>query len=795
MKRIFPMLVCVLMLLQSLFLFAPAASAVGADAMDASYVVDDLNKMGVDITKYKADAENDRMELLSFTEFGYKVNGDFSEYGLYLYLWNPSGVKLEDSDLNCIQLSYGLNAGGKSGYRKYGLEILSWSTGSGYEYVFYKMKIKDSRYIAQKLNKASRTYEFSGVEILRKGNSHATDYKLGGAFTFTGYHEGCNSSGFSTLWVDAVKFDTVELELHPVTYYSEKTINNSKRQVYDEIFGVYFSVPKAVIKRYGDFSEENLKGLYSVKGCYREVTTNGILTDSSTLTELFQNSDISKEDIYFRCKNVGTVDGDNYFRVTDNCTKYLSKSDFVAETIPEFLYSNVFKKGKTINGVSASEFAKWYTASGKNALTRSALKNYTVTKDDIAKAEEFVGFWKAIGNFFKRKGSTETVSFNALQRISALEAGALNVSAVSETFKVTEADAEELKSFVLKDGNDYTYVMHFAVRECESDKITDAGTLNRKAWFNHFDKIKDIGNSYYFEKTVFEDFDILELTFRDEENKMSVVPVSASPIDVTGGIPSPGADNPNEKPKADNPTDWWTLFNSLETWIKVVAVLAVFVLLFLAFRFFGGFFGFVGRIVTAPFRLLGKGISTGVRAGQSLHEGRLERKAQREHDEDRERQKTVDAQMDADRERRQKYEDEDRARRKIVDSMSDADRERRQKYEDEDRARRKTVNSMSDSDRERRQKHEDEDRKRRRTLDKQHDADRERRLSREIEDRADRKRRADKQEAKNDIRFGLEMSDRAARSEKRDRENVRNAYEGKFENAPHTYEGNFETKN
>lgn len=199
MKRIFPMLVCVLMLLQSLFLFAPAASAAGADAMDASYVVDDLNKMGVDITKYKADAENDRMELLSFTEFGYKVNGDFSEYGLYLYLWNPSGVKLEDSDLNSIQLSYGLNAGGKSGYRKYGLEILSWSTGSGYEYVFYKVKIKDSRYIAQSLNKAMRTYEFSGVEILRKGNSNATDYKLGGAFTFTGYHEGCNTSGFSTL--------------------------------------------------------------------------------------------------------------------------------------------------------------------------------------------------------------------------------------------------------------------------------------------------------------------------------------------------------------------------------------------------------------------------------------------------------------------------------------------------------------------------------------------------------------------------------------------------------------------
>lgn len=665
MKRIFPMLVCVLMLLQSLFLFAPAASAAGADAMDASYVVDDLNKMGVDITKYKADAENDRMELLSFTEFGYKVNGDFSEYGLYLYLWNPSGVKLEDSDLNSIQLSYGLNAGGKSGYRKYGLEILSWSTGSGYEYVFYKVKIKDSRYIAQSLNKAMRTYEFSGVEILRKGNAHATDYKLGGAFTFTGYHEGCNTSGFSTLWVDAVKFDTVELELHPVTYYSEKTVNNSKRQVYDEVFGVYFSVPKAVVKKYGDLTDENLKGLHSVKGSYREATTNGILTDSDTLTALLRNPDINKEDIYFRCLNNVAGDGTRiYFRVTDNCTQYIPKSDFIAGTVPQFLFSNVYRKGGSINGVSASEFAKWYTDSGKNALTRSALKYYTVTKDDIGEVAQSVGFWKAIGNWFVNKGSTETVSFDALQRISTLEAGSLNASAVSEKFKVTEADAEALKSFALNAGDDYTYLMHFAVRECESDRITDAGTLDRDAWFDYFDEIKSIGNSYYFEKTVFEDFDILELTFRDEENKMSVVPVSASPIDVTGGIPSPGTDNPNEKPKADNPTDWWTLFNSLETWIKVVAVVAVFVLLFLAFRFFGGFFGFVGRIVTAPFRLLGKGISSGVRAGQSLHEGRLERKAQKEHDEDR-------ANLKADRIRQQQHEDEDRLERKRRDTKQE----------------------------------------------------------------------------------------------------------------------------
>ena len=667
MKRIFPMLVCVLMLLQSLFLFAPAASAAGADAMDASYVVDDLNKMGVDITKYKADAENDRMELLSFTEFGYKVNGDFSEYGLYLYLWNPSGVKLEDSDLNSIQLSYGLNAGGKSGYRKYGLEILSWSTGSGYEYVFYKVKIKDSRYIAQSLNKAMRTYEFSGVEILRKGNSNATDYKLGGAFTFTGYHEGCNTSGFSTLWVDAVKFDTVELELHPVTYYSQ-TYDAGGVKKYDEIFGVYFSVPNSVVKRYGDLTDEKLKGLESVKGCYKEVLTNGILTDSDELMNLFNDSAIPKNEIYFRSlkyRVLGIPSYNEYYLVKGaSALPFLGKKDTVERVINLFANSNVFRQNKTLDGLSASEFESLYKENGKDAIERSALKNYTVTRKDVGTVDVRLGFWKAVANILNGKSSLDTVSFDMLQRISVLEAGALNASAVSEKFKVTEADAEALKAFASANTKGTTYVMHFAKRDCITAELTDAGRLNADNASNPFDAIDNIGNSYYFEKTVFEDFDILELTFRDEENKMSVVPVSASPIDVTGGIPSPGTDNPNEKPKADNPTDWWTLFNSLETWIKVVAVVAVFVLLFLAFRLFGGFFGFVGRIVTAPFRLLGKGISTGVRAGQSLRAERRERKAQKEHDEDR-------AEAKIDRDRRRKREDRvDELTEKKIESKS-----------------------------------------------------------------------------------------------------------------------------
>ena len=666
-KRLLSLLLSLWMLLPLFAVFIIPAAA-GAAEMDASYVVDDLNTMGVDITKYPGDAADDRVEILKFLEFGYKANGDYSEYGLYLYLYNPSGKEIS-GDRNAVQLAYGLNAGGVTSYIKYRLTVLSHSTGSGYENVFWKVKVEDAESIAPLLNKAARKYLISGVEVRRPGDANATDYDYGvGTFTFTGYHKGCQSNDYSTLRCIADKLDVVKLELHPVTYYSTKKEIGSIAKEYDEVFGVYFSVPDWVIRKYGNLDDNTLKGLESVKGTYREVTLNGVLTDSDTLLNLLQDSDIAKDTIYFR-SHVKGPQGDLNYRLTANCKLYAgSLHPNGGKTVPTLLFDNVFKKATTISGVSAVEFAEWYRNAGRRALTRSALKSYTVTAKDIGTVESYVGFWKALGNLFSGKGSTETVSFDMLQRITALEAGALNASAISEKFKVTEACAEALKSFAATNTAGVTYVMHFAVRDCVSAKVTDAGTVDRNAVWDHLDEISNIGNSYYFEKTVFEDFDVLELHYRTSENKLSVVPVSASPIDVTGGIPNPGQSNPNAKPSESTATGWWDLFNSLETWIKVVAVVAVLVLLFLAFRLFSGFFGFVGRMVTAPFRLVGKGISAGVSAGRSIRDDRLERKAQKEHDEDR-------ADLKADRKRRQKFEEEDRTEAKT-------DRDRRRARED-----------------------------------------------------------------------------------------------------------------
>ena len=654
-RRLLSLLLCLWMLLPLFAVFAVPASAAGAAEMDASYVVDDLNTMGVDITKYPGDANNDRVEILKVIEFGYKSNRDFSEYGLYLYLYNPSG-KTISGDKNCVQLAYGLSAGGTTSYIKYRLNILSHSTGSGYENVFWKVKVEGAEAIAPLVNQAARVYKISGVEILRPGTANATDYNYGvGTFTFTGYHKGCQSNDYSTLRCIADKLDVVELELHPAAYYSRRSASSANYSLYDEIFSVYFSVPNDIVRKYGNLDDKTLRGLEIVKGSYREATTNGMLTDTDRIATLFA---AYTNDAYFRCQQGKLTDGTNiYTRVTANCEPYLPKSDVVSSYISTFLEKNIFKTDKTLDGAGCIQFAEWYQSAGKQALTRSGTKTYSISKDDIGTVQQYVGFWKAFANFFGGKSSTEAVNFDMIQRLSYEQAVALNASAVSEKFKITEADAEALKSFTVARPTGTTYVLHFAIRDCVTARVTDAGTLDRDAWFDYFDEVNNIGNSYYFEKTVFEDFDILELHYRNKENKLSVVPVSASPIDVTGGIPNLDSNNPNAKPEKEGGLLGW--FTALETWIKVFAVIALFLLLFFLLKYCGGFFRFIWKIISAPFRLIGKGIGKAADVGTQVYLAnqrvRKDRQVQREHDEDR-----AEAKIDRDRRRAR----EDRAEEK-----------------------------------------------------------------------------------------------------------------------------------
>ena len=609
-RRLLSLLLCLCMLLPLFSVLAVPASAAGADEMDASYVVDDLKTMGVDTAKYPRDATDDRVELLKVIEFGYRSNRDFSEYGLYLYLYNPSGKTISE-DKSCVQLAYGLNRGGTTSYIKYRLKLLSHSTETDCENVFWKVKIEGAEAIAPLVNQAARVYKISGVEILRPGDSNATDHAYGcGSFTFTGYHKGCYSNDYSTLRCIADKLDVIELELHPTSYFADRAPSNDYQSKGSEVFGVYFSLPKWVIQRYGNEEDDRLRGLVSVEGSYNEVKTNGILTDSAEVSRILN---LNRSALYFLswyfvpafaggdtderycAYNYPAWDGDSFW--SHGAQNYITR-----------LSNLLISKKKTLDGLTAEEFLSAYLDGGKTgpALERIS-KTYQVTKSDVGSVEQGLSLGSWLKQIFTFGGlsTSETLTFDLLERLSPEELGAWKDETVSENLLVNMAEVEGLRDFTVSQGakGDTVYLMRFAVRDYEVDRLTTVGTRQGDTYH----EVDNVGNSYYFEKTVFEDLDILQMTFRTKENKMSVVPVSASPITVSGGIPAPGQDDPNAIPSNDS---------FLSTIFKLLAVIAVILLIIAVLWLFGGvsgIFGVIRRVVTDLFRSVKKLFRSGKR--------------------------------------------------------------------------------------------------------------------------------------------------------------------------------------
>ena len=103
----------------------------------SSDVLSDLEKMYFDGKKfdklfYPRIPGADYVLLLNFFEYGYNATSS-KDYGLYLYIYNPSGKFISDSSKNKIQLSVSQ----LDYYYKYSLDLVSRSEDN----LFLKFKV------------------------------------------------------------------------------------------------------------------------------------------------------------------------------------------------------------------------------------------------------------------------------------------------------------------------------------------------------------------------------------------------------------------------------------------------------------------------------------------------------------------------------------------------------------------------------------------------------------------------------------------------------------------------------
>ena len=115
--RLFPALLLMTVLFLSALLLPAAfrASAADADVVSAfeqQNVMDDLDGMTIDgkafsVKDYAFD-ESKPTQVLMLAEFCYSFYSDRQDdFGLYLYVWNPQGLRFDtDDERNLVQLSF-----------------------------------------------------------------------------------------------------------------------------------------------------------------------------------------------------------------------------------------------------------------------------------------------------------------------------------------------------------------------------------------------------------------------------------------------------------------------------------------------------------------------------------------------------------------------------------------------------------------------------------------------------------------------------------------------------------------
>ena len=639
MKKILVFFLVLVMLFCSIPLTAFAAST---NPMDNTNVMNDLKSMGIDVTQYSQDASADYVSVIQFQEYGYHHTGDVRYYGLYLYLYNPTGEPINVNSAK-LQLAYvpgGHSSGHYGTYAKYGLECISASLQTGYEHLFYKFKVSLSSQIGRTISDGIREYRLSGIEFKNEDGNYVEN-PLSYEINYTGFQEnfGPVDGAKSTLYACVDSFETIQTKLHAASWLS-KTSDLGKDYRY-EVSSVYFNIPDWAIKKYGNIADKpengGTSGLYSVKGTYDKYVTNGLVVPDQTtydwiaplvgkdLTKVsgYQNGSTGTNGCFYSLDwNVAPVANSfnlqwrGMFSTPANvintlCFLMVDSDKNVSQNEFEDIYrstkndSSLIRKylslneGQFVNGEAVFENLGVnlnYEITVEQGSLNNAIKSWSSGQDFVWLAKLFTG------ELFT--GGEKYAEIKPIVELNPSDFTNYTDEAISEHYFVTLEDAKDMATFV----NDYKSKNHLYLMRLDvnpyyaQDVIVIDNTKSPKLDFSE-------GN--YFEKVVYENVDVLEFTFRDKHGGESIVAVNCDPIDIVGSVVRPGEADPNNPTKADVPDgdfDW----TDLELWIKLLLVVALIFAVIFVLRLvgvsIGALFKGLGKLITAPFRLIGKAL-------------------------------------------------------------------------------------------------------------------------------------------------------------------------------------------
>lgn len=577
------------------------------NAYEDSNVLSDLqSSKDFNLSEYPYD-ENLSARCINFAEFCYAVNkSDRKDYGLYLYIYNPSGKQIRDSGLNKAQLAVLYNTDGKAiDYDKFTLKLCSYSEGEQ-AYKFYKFRIvdhigTDGKKIEERVNAESRRYEMSSFEILYQGDNTVSDCPVGGTYIYTGFAAGygADKTAASTLKCAVKESEYIEIKglIDRQTVY-RTDMSNPNMTSHNQINSVYFSVPNKILEKYGklqkvecewweyrtepiivtnnqelynallsmrgkNFTEHNCDYSYGL-GIYKEGTANGNYKRYSWGYNIKQlgggTSGIQVDSVcpYLNWVLPSSVWGEslnNYAVESDKLLDYIYKFDGqLSESDNGYQYCTDLLNKNVGNGRTG----------GYNR------KNIDLDEDafDFTQYNPTYTGWDALKHAFGWNTSTEAALTGQAPIIcidsdNVSEKLAGNNSDISARLFIDENDVAKFKTYCHNEtaqGNTVV-LLRFACTEYTSTMLD---VFKYAEHTIHAAKITD-NIAFVAQENVFLNFDVMTLTFNDN-GKYMVIPVVMSPINIVSNIYGPAAD-------VNDNTPYWLIVVML-LGVAVAAIIA-----------------------------------------------------------------------------------------------------------------------------------------------------------------------------------------------------------------------------
>lgn len=620
-QKIVYILLAVSILLAAVVVIIPTSSnsvvlAETSVNFDSTNVMDDLSSCVIDgedfdINDYPKDPYG-TLQVLTFVEYCYSFyENNNGNYGLYVYLYNPALTKFEASHvLNKIQMAVSFNdMDYADDYQKFNLKLCSKSSDG----LFFKYKVVDTQNVIlsmvqefSKTHAGLRQYYVSGIELVKRGKSNATEYNVAMNYQYSGFAEGYGDSENFPLSMTSAGIETLETEVH-YTWWRPEGETEGGNNIQSQLNSVYFSVPNELLEKYGVLQAVSMEWFeYLTKWvmiCDNTEVYNHLLSYIGKTITAYDSSVKYEIDINPHSHTLidGTVVWDSdfvYNKILDTidmgCEKtlnsifYLFESDtdkgtdyiLPAEELLKYI-QNYKGSGEKINGKYYSELFEDFVDEGRqigyNQVDVKAEDKFSLTSYNLSQS-----FWQKLFGI----ADYEKEEFDNIKGIEQINSADFTLSdeSFSSKYFVNNEDASKIKEYCvssqLKDRT--VFLLRYSITDYESFSCKF-----REPWGSSGTSRVD-NDSYAFRETVFLDLDVIDVTFY-KDGVSTVIPVVASPID---GI----ADG---TPPVKDPDNWFIYLLGI-----ILGIVVLILVLYVAGPILPYILKGIVWIITLPFRAI-----------------------------------------------------------------------------------------------------------------------------------------------------------------------------------------------